>query len=142
MIRAVLDTNVLISAIFWSGAPAKVYDAAAKRRFTSLTSELLLTELNDVLSRPKFAAGFTAKQKTPAMLIAEYRELAELVDPVPVPPDIVRDPKDKPVLACAVGGSANFIVSGDKDLQVLLEYQGISIVTADQFLQHIASQHE
>jgi predicted nucleic acid-binding protein len=54
--------------------------------------------------------------------------------PADVPEDAVRDPKDRMILACAVGGKADIIVSGDKDLVVLKAYQGISIVTPSDFL--------
>ena len=49
MIRAVIDTNVLISALFWGGAPRRVVDLASSGRFRALTSLELLAELEDVL---------------------------------------------------------------------------------------------
>jgi len=61
-----------------------------------------------------------------------------LVESTEVPVDVVRDPKDRAVLECAVGGNADFIVSGDRDLLVLAAYQNIVILTAEQFVQHMA----
>lgn len=60
--------------------------------------------------------------------------MAEIASPADVPEDAVRDPEDRMILACAVGGKADLIVSGDKDLVVLKAYQGISIVTPSAFL--------
>jgi predicted nucleic acid-binding protein len=51
----------------------------------------------------------------------------------------VRDPKDVMILACAVGGKADFIVSGAKDLLTLVSYEGIPILTAEQFLKRVAN---
>ncbi len=137
MIRAVLDTNTIISALFWAGAPAKVYSAANKREFVVITSEGLVNELSNVLSRDKFGSALAAKQTTANLLVTEYRELAEIVESGAIPADIVRDPKDRIELECAIGGKATLIVSGDKDLLVLGNYGDIPILTANQFLERL-----
>jgi uncharacterized protein len=70
-------------------------------------------------------------------ILSEYRTITELVTPAEIPPDAIRDPKDIPVLACAVGGKADYIVSGDNDLLVLTAYQNIPILSAAQFLKRL-----
>jgi uncharacterized protein len=104
-----------------------------------LTNELL-GDLATTLSRDKFAEQLARRQLTVDSMIEQYRSAVEFVDPKEVPPAIVRDPKDRAVLACAVGGMADFIVSGDKDLLVLRVYEDIAIVSADQFLQRLESE--
>jgi putative PIN family toxin of toxin-antitoxin system len=98
-----------------------------------------LTELQNVLNRPKFAPALTAIESTADEIVAQYQNLAELVSPAQVSPDIIRDPKDHHVLACAIGGSADFIVTGDKDLLVLGSYQDTAIVTPSYFLQRLTN---
>ncbi len=137
--RIVFDTNVLVSAILWSGAPQKVVAAAIAREDTILASEALFHELKNVLFRPKFAPKFARSGTTPQAAFDELLGTAELVEPAEVPPGIVRDEKDRFILACAVGGRADTIVSGDKDLVVLSVYEGIPVMTADQFLQHLST---
>lgn len=50
-------------------------------------------------------------------------------------PGVTRDPKDDPVVACAVEGQADYIVSGDQDLLVLGEYEGVQVVTPRRFVE-------
>lgn len=135
--RVVLDTNTLISALFWGGNPWRVYEAALSREYVLLTSDALLTELENVLARPKFSEPLKAIGRTAESIVTEYSEIAEVVLPSEVPEKIIRDPKDRIVLGCAVGGMASHIVSGDKDLLVLGAYQNIPIVTAATFLNEL-----
>jgi putative PIN family toxin of toxin-antitoxin system len=126
----VADTNVVVSGLIWPGAPAIFLDAAARREFHLLTSEELLLELQDVLSRPHLETRLRVRGRTVAEVIAKQRILATLVSPAEIPPPAaLRDWKDLPVLRCAVAGQAQTIVTGDKDLLTLKEFQGILIVS-------------
>ncbi len=137
MIRAVIDTNIIISALFWGGLPEKVFAAARDERFTALLTEPLIAEVSKVLGRDKFAEQLLKRKMTAEAITAQYRAAAVFVEPAEIPPGIVRDAKDAMVLACAVGGKADFIVSGDRDLLVLNAYESIPILNADQFLQRL-----
>ena len=138
MIRAVLDTNTLISGIFWPGTPREVYVAAYQERFRILTTAAVFAELDRVLHRAKFAPALIALGKTADDLLTELRDAAEFVSPADIPTGVVRDPKDAMILACAVGGEADCIVTGDKDLLTLVTFEGIPILTAIQFLERLA----
>jgi uncharacterized protein len=140
MIRAVLDTNIIISAQFWSGAPGKVYAATASQKFTIVTSEALIAEVRRVLNYPKFARALAATGKTANDLVSDFQALTEVIDPVEILADAVRDPTDVHVLACAVAGKADYIVTGDDDLLTLRSYQEIPIVTASAFFEIISAQ--
>jgi len=135
LIRAVLDTNTLISALFWGGIPWEVYHAAAEEKYILLATEALIAEFVGVLHRPKFAPALATIQKLADDIVREHRQVAELVVPIEIFLAAVRDPKDRVVLACAIGGRADYIVSGDKDLLVLEVFQGIPILTVASFLQ-------
>lgn len=133
--RIVADTNILVSGLLWPGPPASFVDAAWQHAFHLLTSEELLTELHLVLGRPHLETRLRARGRTPTEVVASVRVLATVVPPtVLMPPAALRDLKDLPVLACAVGGQAQAIVTGDKDLLTLNEYQGIVIVSPRLFL--------
>jgi predicted nucleic acid-binding protein len=71
----------------------------------------------------------------PQQALSIYRRMVEQVEPGEVPEDVVRDRKDRAVLACAVGGKAEYIVTGDEDLLILKTYQDVGIVTPAQFLE-------
>lgn len=77
------------------------------------------------------AAGLSA-----AELVQDYTRLAQIVEPQPLPAPASRDPDDDHVLACALAAKGEIIVSGDKDLLDLREYQGIPILTTADALQH------
>ena len=131
--RFVLDTNLLVSGLLWGGGfPRQLIDAAKAGQFELCTSEVLLAELLDVLSRKKFAQRLAQAGFTPAGVVDDLRRLALVVSTPLTPPRVVQtDPDDDHVIAAAIACSAILIASGDKrDLLPLGSYQGISIVTA------------
>jgi putative PIN family toxin of toxin-antitoxin system len=137
MLRVVIDTNVLVSALFVGGRPGEVYEAGTNKKFRFVTSEALLKELRDVLSRPKFSDYFVRLGKTAEEFISVYADAADVVTPASMPSGTVRDKKDEMVLACAVGGQAHYVVSGDADLLSLNLYANVHIVTPSQLIEII-----
>jgi putative PIN family toxin of toxin-antitoxin system len=132
--RGVADTNIVVSGLFWHGAPRQVYDAARSGRLTLFTTATLLAELEDVLSRPKFAPRLQQAGVSAHDLVLDYSALATVVQPVAINPVILADPDDDAVLACGVAAQAEAVISGDPHLLALGAYQGIPIVTASQLL--------
>ena len=98
-----------------------------------LTTESVTREFQTTLSYIKFAERLKAIHQTVEDLIDAYRKMTETVVPAEVP-DIVRDKKDRIILAAAVGGRASHIVSGDKDLLILEQFETIPILAPTQFL--------
>jgi putative PIN family toxin of toxin-antitoxin system len=139
MLRAVLDTNIIISGLLWGGLPGRIFQAALNEAFTAVLTEALLAETMRVLSRDKFISQITARQIDLTKIQEQYRAAAEIVEPADILGNVVRDPKDVMVLACAVGGKADYIVSGDHDLLTLVVYENIAIVSAAQFLVHLST---
>ena len=100
-----------------------------------VTSEEILAELEVVLSRPHLLERLRLRGRTVDGVMQTYRAVAQIVEPVHVElPAALRDPKDLPVLRCALGANVDAIVTGDKDLLVLKEFANIPIVTPRQFL--------
>lgn len=127
--KAVVDTNLLVSGLLWGNLPGRLIQAVADGRVRLYLSESLLTELGEVLNRDKFAARLALKQFTPATALAKVRTVARIVPVVPIrAPAGLRDPDDLHVLACAVTAGADAIVTGDKDLLALAEFEGIPIL--------------
>jgi putative PIN family toxin of toxin-antitoxin system len=128
--RVVADTNVFISALMFGGLPGRFLDLALRRRFTLVTSEALLDELDEKL-RGKFAVS-----KSDALAIrARLKSNANLVEPDFQLNAVPDDPDDNRVLECAVAGKADSVVSGDRHLLRIGCYEGIAIVTVRQFLE-------
>jgi len=128
--RAVADTNVVVSGLLWQGPSRHILDRARLGTIELYTSPLLLLELEEVLHRGKFARRLTLVQSDPHELILSYSALAHVVLPQAILPVIKQDPDDDAVLACAVAARAEIIISGDRHLLDLGSFQAIRIVTA------------
>jgi len=128
--RVVVDTNVFISGLFWGGRPRRVMDLAAAGRFQALTSVELLLELENVLTE-----DFGVPQEQVDRVLRDVLSYAEMIVPgeeISVP---VRDADDVKVIACAIAGGADCIITGDRDLLSLGDIRGITVFTPAQFLQ-------
>ncbi|MBC7811370.1 MAG: putative toxin-antitoxin system toxin component, PIN family [Burkholderiales bacterium] len=132
----ILDTNVVVSGLMWAGPPSKILEAARDEQIQLIATDVLIAELLDVLSRSKFERRLNAMGKTVEAFMTNYRALVKLVEPAAIQP-VSRDPDDDDILACAVAGKADYIVTGDDDLLILEQYQGIQIVEVSQFLVHL-----
>lgn len=138
--RWVLDTNVVASALLWSGPPAQLLDAAQRAEVDLFSSRALVSELAGILQRAKFAPAIAATGLDVTGLVQAYLELVTLVQPDHVPTVIAADPADDHVLACAVMAGADAIVSGDRHLHRLGgTYEGISIVRPAQAVLMLAT---
>ena len=127
--RIVVDTNVIVSAFLWGGTPRRILDEVEAKRIELFTSRALIAELENVLSREKFAAQLRRTRFTSAFLLARYTQLATLLTPAEITVAELRDPDDAHVLACALAARAEAIVSGDADLHALGSYQGIPVLS-------------
>ncbi len=132
--RVVLDTNTLVSGVISPGGPPRrLIDGARAQVFELCSSATLLAELLDVIARGKFATRLAQAGLTPQSIVADMRRMAYMAAPQEIPRVIEQDADDDHVLACAVTGQADLIVSGDKHLHSLGgKYNGISIVTPAQ----------
>lgn len=101
-VRAVVDTNVLLSGLLWHGKPHVLIEQVRAGVLTLVSSPALLAELADVSARPKFKDAFARSNTDPELMLAQLRSLAEIVDPPPLPRPVSRDPDDDAVLALAV----------------------------------------
>jgi putative PIN family toxin of toxin-antitoxin system len=126
--RAVADTNVVVSGLLWPGPPRRILNLAKTGRVELFTSPVLLAEIEDVLSRRKFIRRLELAGVELQDLVQGYAALARVILPAEVPPIIAEDPDDDEVLACALAARAEVIVSGDRHLLRLVEYQGIRIM--------------
>ncbi|MSQ27507.1 MAG: putative toxin-antitoxin system toxin component, PIN family [Dehalococcoidia bacterium] len=128
MIRAVIDTNVLVSSFISPlGPPGRILVCWETAVFSGIASPQLLDEYLRVLSSPRIAQKYGIGQSTIDLFVTFLKGFAEPVSLATIP-DIVRDPGDNVVLATAVVGNAGYIVTGDKPLLALESHHGIRIV--------------
>lgn len=134
--RVVLDTNVLISALVTKGTPPDgLYRAWLRGDIELVTSTAQLAELGRVLSRPRLRKYVDPDEAS--IIVQNMDTRALILDEIPVV-DLSPDPKDNPILATAIAGNADLIISGDKKHMLSLErVRGIPIVTARQALERL-----
>lgn len=136
--RVVLDTNVVVSALLWGGTPYRLIRAAADGTLTLWTSPQLLVELREVLAREHLVARLDLQSSSVDQALALYGALAVGVMPTPVPGVVPADPDDDHVIATAIAAKADLIVSGDRHLLNIGNYQGTRIVTPAQAARMVA----
>lgn len=128
--RIVIDTNVLISATFWTGQPKQLLNKVRRREVISLTSEILLEELREVLlSKNK---PFKLSSEDAERIVTAMRDISEIVQ-THSHVTACQDDKDNRVLECAIDGGAQCIISGDKHLLELKNFKGVKIMTLSDF---------
>ena len=129
-LRVVLDTSTVVSGVI-GGVSAEVLDLLKERAFEAIVSEEILQEYTEVLQRPKF--GF------PLWVISDILDYLRTegiwVSPQKKPKMIKEDPDDNKFLEAALEGKADYILSGDKHLLALGEFEGISIIGSREFLE-------
>jgi putative PIN family toxin of toxin-antitoxin system len=131
MIKAVFDTNVLVSSLIREGKPRKLWERAIGGDLQLVLSDSLLEEFLAVIARPHIAnyADIQTRKRFTRLLIqiSKFVEIQHL-------PQITEDPDDNIVIETALAGKAKYIVSGDRHLLVLNRFRGIRIVSIEEML--------
>lgn len=127
--RALLDTNVVISAVLFGGLPRQILKAALEGGLDVITSPALLAELERVLTR-KFAFNST----TAASIRSELEALGRVIEPASIK-RVTKSSADDLVLAAAIAGEVDVIVTGDRELLDIATYENIRIESPRTFLE-------
>lgn len=128
----VIDTSVWISGVFYRGNPFRVLQAWRDEKFQLVYTDETLSEIEIRLYDK--AVQFGADIAIVNEWMDFIRTFARIVPSIGAAKDATRDPKDDKFLDAAVSGGAAYLVSSDRDLLVLQEYQGVKIVTPKEFL--------
>jgi putative PIN family toxin of toxin-antitoxin system len=135
--RVVLDTNVVVSALLWSGPPRRLLRTLVELNVLLFSSTPLLEGLTDVLSRAKFERPIAFLRSSSEEFVDLYARFVLVVRPVPVP-RLAPDRDDDVVVGTALAARATLIVTGDKPLLSVRTYEGGHIVTVRKALEAIA----
>lgn len=129
--KVVLDTNVLVSGIFFSGPPAEILKAWRNGYIQfALTSEIIDEYLRVGMI---LAEKFSSIDINPILTLIITR--SEIVQSQPFPQQVCDDPDDDKFLACALSSESEIIITGDRHLLKLSGYKGITIVTPRAFIE-------
>jgi putative PIN family toxin of toxin-antitoxin system len=138
MLRIVVDTNLWIRALLGGPVTLPILEAWQAYKFTVVVSKPLIDELNEVWQRPRLCKRID--EEDAERLLEQLYLRGEMVEPTTVPPRC-RDPKDHPVLATAIDGHADAIVTGDDDLRadeelrVAMRQYGVALWGVDSLLE-------
>src|SRR5437588_10569904 len=143
MIRATLDTNVLVAGIITSPQTVngQVIQAWRENKYSLVLSEAILTELSRTFSQPYFSARLTAAQIEAILnLIRSEATVVPLLIPVA---GVATHPEDDLILATALSGKAHYLVTRDEKLQAKVkQYKGVVIVSPPVFLQRLREEEK
>ena len=127
--KIVLDTNVLISGIFWGGHPKKILEMVVKGTVKLYATESIVKEYFRIIEKiGKKNPSIVNEWK---MLLLDLLNIIEATEEI----SICRDEYDDMFIECAVACGAKYIVSGDEDLLVLEKYREIQIITPKKYLE-------
>ena len=134
-LRVLLDTNVLVSGLIGRAAPPRqLLDAWLDGRYTLVTSLYQVQELDHVLAYPRIASRLALSAAELETILAALLSQAEVVTTQCDLPHVTLDPKDDPLVAAAVLGRVDYLVSGDQDILELEAYAGVKTITPLAFL--------
>lgn len=136
--RVLFDTNIFISYLLKSDKDktiTTIIEAGFENKYKLLLPHDVINELNKKLTKKKYLARHILKtdaQEFIEALTTIIEEIPVITEPIP---QVGRDKKDDYLLAYAVIGEADYLVSGDEDLQILKEIHGVKIVSPIEFLE-------
>ena len=142
MLRVVLDTNVFVSSLLVkAGLPAQILDAWRSRRYVLVTSLDIIAEMRATLSYPRIRRKYgVTDEDVEALTVLLQHDALIVPGEADTAGAIPADPTDEKILACALDGRADLVVSGNLHLLDLVQYQGIPILNARQFLERLAAE--
>lgn len=138
MLRVVIDTNLIISGTTKSNSiPHRLLEGWRKKEFLLITSIPILSEIKEVLERKEIQAHFFLKPEDIQEMI-QALSTQTIITSGALEVDIVKDdPDDNKFIAAAIEGSASYVISGDRHLLDIKEYEGIKIMKARNFLEDV-----
>ena len=128
--RVVVDTNVVISGVFFGGKPRRIIEAIADERLYAYATPAIIDEYIEVVHEMLMRKQGKLHSDV-LMWLVDRMTIFEPVSSV----SVCRDPDDDKFIGCALDARARYIISGDKDLLEVEEYQGVKIIAAHNFCQ-------
>jgi putative PIN family toxin of toxin-antitoxin system len=132
--RVVIDTNIWISGLLWRGAPWRLLRQAEQGKIELCVTPPMLSELAVVLSYERLQRRIAQLGSTSEELVAYALSLATVFEAPQGEPIVAADPDDDIFLHCAAAAGASCVVSGDRHLLDLEQYQQIPILSVNEFL--------
>jgi hypothetical protein len=130
----VIDTNIFISAAFWSGASEKIILKVEGKEISLVLSKEIIKEFSKVLNYDEIKNKVKDKNLEMKYTLHKIISISEIVEPTQKLQIVEDDPDDNKFIEAAVEGNASYIISNDKHLLNIGEFNGIKIIQPDEFL--------
>jgi uncharacterized protein len=135
--KVTVDTNVLISATFWSGSSEKVIMLAQEKKIELILSKAILEEYAKVLEYEEIKENVKNNDPELRFAIEQIISMSKIVETTESLQIVKEDPDDNKILECAKAGEVDNIISRDKHLLKLNRFENIPIITPEEFLKKI-----
>jgi len=131
--KIVIDTNIFVSSFFWGGHPREIFERVINGLDELYITDEIINEISSVMSSNKFIVN-SSEIEDYIKIIKKY--LKKIISKNALE-SISRDKDDDKILQCGLDGDVDFIVTGDKDLLVLVEYETIKIMKPKEYLETV-----
>ena len=126
--RILIDTNILISGLYFHGLPKKLLREIDLEKFNICVNEEIISEYTDKIDNKFSKSKYILDKDLREKIFSSFKNFNKISDL-----KICRDPDDDKFINCAIDAKAIYIVSGDNDLLTIKNFAGIEIVTAREF---------
>ncbi len=130
--KITVDTNVLISATFWSGASDKIITKVESKEIELILSEEIIKEYSEVLNYKEIQEKVKGKNLEMKRTIGKIISISTIISPRVKLNAVIDDPDDNAILECAKEGNVDYVVSSDKHLLKIGQFQNIKIITPEE----------
>lgn len=134
--RIVADTNILISATFWYGTSYEIIEKVENKEIELIISKDIIKEFIEVLNSEEIQMKIKNKNLEMQRTVEKILSISIIVEPKKKFNFIKEDNEDNKILECAYEGKADFIISQDNHLLKLREFEGIKIISPDEFIKN------
>lgn len=134
--RITVDTNILVSATFWSGASDRIIEKAEKKEIEIILSKDIMEEFAKVLDYKYIQDKIKDKNLEMNRTIEKITAISHFVEPKEKLHVVKDDPDDDIILECAKEGKVDCIITNDKHLLKIKEFEGIKILKPEEFLEN------
>lgn len=138
--KVTLDTNVLVSGTFWTGSSFRIMVLIDADKIANVTSKELLDEYYETINSGEITDKITGKSLVIMKIVDRVIKKSKVVEPY-IKLNVVKDdPDDNGVLECAKAVTPDYIITKDRHLLKLREFEGIKIITPEEFLRNLEKQ--
>jgi len=132
--RVTLDTNVLLSATLWTGSSARIFNLIEQGEIELVLSDEIIDEYANVMYYDEIQDKIKKHNLELMIVIEDLVAFSTIVTPTRKINVVLEDPTDDKFIECAVEGESDYIITNDKHLLKIKEFEGIKIITPMAFL--------